>query len=160
VGLPARQRRVLDRIEDSLEGTDPRLATMVAIFGRLTLNEEMPRIEELRHRLAIMFLRIRLWMSPGRGRARGPARVRGRLRARARIRRPAALLFPIALVMATATIVLVARFGGAPRCSATATAATAKPFPVGRQPQKGQKGQQGQQAKTCPAVLNPLFSGR
>jgi hypothetical protein len=162
VGLPARQRRVLDRIEDSLEGTDPRLATMFAIFGRLTLDEEMPRIEELRHRLAILFLRIRLWMAPGRGRARGrgPARVRGRLHARARIRRPAALLFPIALVMATATIVLVARFGGTPRCSATATAATAKPFSGGRQPHKGQKGQKGQQAKTCPAVLNPLFTGR
>jgi hypothetical protein len=158
VGLPARQRRLLDRIEDSLEGTDPRLATMFAIFGRLTLDEEMPRIEELRHRLAIMFLRIRLWMAPGRG--RGPTRVRGRLHARARIRRPAALLFPIALVMATATIVLVARFGGAPRCSATATPATAKPFSGGGQPQKGQKGQKGQQAKTCPAMLNPLFSGR
>ena len=104
-----------------------------------------------------MFLRVRLWMAPGRGRARGrrPARVRGRLHARTR--RPAALLFPIALVMATATIVLVARFGGTPRCSATATAATAKPFSGGRQPHKGQK---GQQAKTCPAVLNPLFTGR
>ena len=104
-----------------------------------------------------MFLRVRLWMAPGRGRARGrgPARVRGRLHARTR--RPAALLFPIALVMATATIVLVARFGGTPRCSATATAATAKPFSGGGQPHKGQK---GQQAKTCPAVLNPLFTGR
>lgn len=109
-----------------------------------------------------MFLRIRLWMAPGRRRARGrgPARVRGRLHARARIRRPAALLFPIALVMATATIVLVARFGGAPRCSATTTAATAKPFPGGGQPQKSQKSQKGQKAKSCPPVLNPLFTGR
>jgi hypothetical protein len=167
VGLPARQRRVLDRIEDSLEGTDPRLATMFAIFGRLTRDEEMPRIEELRHRLAIMFLRIRLWMaSRGRVRGRWPARVRGRVHAPAggrvhvpaRRRRPvAALLFPIALVMATATIVLVAKFGGTPRCSAAATAATAKPFPRGRLNPKAQK---SQTARTCPAILNPLVTGR
>lgn len=162
MGLPARQRRVLDRIEDSLEGTDPRLATMFAIFGRLTRDEEMPRIEELRHRLAIMFLRIRLWMAPGRGRVRGrgPTRVRGRLHARARTRRPVALLFPLALVMATATIVLVAKFSGSPRCSAAATAATAKPFPRSRLNPKAQKGQKGQAARTCPAILNPLYTGR
>jgi hypothetical protein len=80
VGLPARQRRALDRIGDSLEGSDPRLAKMFAIFGRLTRDEEIPRKEELPHRMAIMFLRIRLWMASGRGRVRGrmPARVRGR----------------------------------------------------------------------------------
>lgn len=80
MGLPARQRRALDRIEDSLEGSDPRLAKMFAIFGRLTRDEEMPRKEELRHRLAITFLKIRLWMASGRGRVRirMPARVRGR----------------------------------------------------------------------------------
>jgi hypothetical protein len=158
VGLPARQRRVLDRIEDSLEGTDPRLATMFAIFGRLTRDEEMPRIEELRHRLAIMFLRIRLWLA-GRGRVRGrvPGRVRGRLHAPTRRRRPVALLFPIALVMATATIVLVARFGGSPRCSAAGSAATAKPFLHGRLNPKASK---GQKAKSCPPILNPLYTGR
>jgi hypothetical protein len=135
---------------------------MFAIFGRLTRDEEMPRIEELRHRLAIMFLRIRLWLAGrGRVRGRGPARVRGRVHAPARRRRPvAALLFPIALVMATATIVLVARFGGTPRCSAAATAATAKPFPRSRLNPKAQKAQKGQTARTCPAILNPLFSGR
>jgi hypothetical protein len=132
---------------------------MFAIFGRLTRDEEMPRMEELRHQLAIMFLRVRLWMS-GRGRLRG--RVRGPARApvhgRVRARRPVALLFPIALLMATATIVLVARFGGSPRCSATTTAATAKPFPGGKPAQKGQKGQKGQ--KACQPVFNPLFTGR
>jgi hypothetical protein len=125
---------------------------MFAIFGRLTRDEEMPRIEELRHRLAIMFLRIRLWMAPGRGRARGrmPARVRGRLHARTRTRRPVALLFPIALVLATATIVLVARFSGSPRCSAAAQVSTQKPLPRGRAATKGQK-------PKCPAVFTPLF---
>jgi hypothetical protein len=123
---------------------------MFAIFGRLTRDEEMPRIEELRHRLAIMFLRIRLWMAPGRGRVRGrmPARVRGRLHARTR--RPVALLFPIALVLATVTIVLVARFSGSPRCSATAQVSTQKPLSRGKSPAKGQK-------PKCPAVFTPLF---
>jgi Protein of unknown function (DUF3040) len=60
VGLPARQRRVLENIESELRGTDPRLATMFVIFGRLTRDEEMPRREELRHRAAILLLRIRL----------------------------------------------------------------------------------------------------
>lgn len=153
MGLPARQRRVLDRIEDSLEGTDPRLATMFAIFGRLTRDEEMPRIEELRHRLAIMFLRIRLWMAPGRGRVRGrmPARARGRLHARTRTRRPMTWLFPIALVLATATIVLVARFSGAPRCAAAEQVSTQKPLSKSRPVPKGQK-------PKCPAVVTPLFT--
>lgn len=71
-----------------------------------------------------------------------------------------ALLFPIALVVATATIVLVAKFGGTPRCSAAATAATAKPFPRGKLTSKAQKGQKSQAARTCPAILNPLYTGR
>ncbi|HEU5421108.1 MAG TPA: hypothetical protein VFV41_25715 [Streptosporangiaceae bacterium] len=60
MGLPARQRRVLENIESELRGSDPRLATMFVIFGRLTRDEEMPRIEELRHRAAMLLLRIRL----------------------------------------------------------------------------------------------------
>jgi hypothetical protein len=99
-----------------------------------------------------MFLRIRLWMAPGRGRVRGrmPARVRGRLHARARTRRPVALLFPIALVLATVTIVLVARFSGPPRCSATAQVSTQKPLSRSRPATKSQK-------PKCPAMFTPLF---
>jgi hypothetical protein len=128
---------------------------MFAIFGRLTRDEEMPRIEELRHRLAIMFLRIRLWMAPGRGRIRGvrgrmPARVRGRRHARARTRRPVALLFPIALVLATVTIVLVARFSGSPRCTAAAQVSAQKPLSRGKAPAKGQK-------PKCQAMFTPLY---
>lgn len=141
MGLPARQRRVLDRIEGTLAGSDPRLAAKFAIFERLTRDEEMPRIEELRHRLAILSLRIRLWMTPGR------SRPRGRLR-----RRPLAVLFPIALVMATVTIVLVARFGGSPRCTSATTVATAKQFPRGKLMPKT--------ARRCPALLNPVLTGR
>src|SRR5580692_53914 len=123
MGLPARQRRVLDRTEDSIRGTDPRLAAMFAIFGRLTQDEEMPRAEQLRHRAAITALRMRLWF--------GAPWFGGRRR-RARPRLPIALLFPAALLIMTVTIVVVARFGGAPRCAATMPAAAAKPHPRGK----------------------------
>jgi hypothetical protein len=63
MGLPARQRRRLDDIEDKLRSSDPRLAAMFAIFGRLTRDEEMPRIEELAHRAAVLALRTRLWLA-------------------------------------------------------------------------------------------------
>jgi hypothetical protein len=139
VGLPARQRRVLDRIEGALRGSDPRLVAMFAIFGRLTRGEEMPRIEELRHRAAITLLRARLWL----------AAVRGWLGGRVRGRRPRAVLFPLALVLMTASIVLVARFGGAPRCSSTTAVAAAKLQPRSRLIPKG---------RVCrPAYPSPLL---
>ena len=140
MGLPARQRKVLDRIEDSLRGSDPRLAAMFTIFGRLTRNEEMPRIEELRHRIAILLLRIRFWMAP----------VTGWLRRRFRKRRPLAVLFPLALVMATATIVLVARFGSSPRCAGATAVATAKQNPRGRLIPN----------RNCRPFPTPLLTGR
>ena len=113
--------------------------------------------------MAIMVLRVRLWMAsrgPLHGHVREHARGRvhanagRRMQGRARTRRPGALLFPIALLMATATIVLVARFGGVPKCAATATAATAKPISRGKLTPEGQK------ISTCPRVPNLLFMGR
>lgn len=115
--------------------------------------------------MAIMFLRIRLWLAPGRRRLSRRGRVHshthshthghlhGRMRGRARTRRPMAVVFPIALVMATATIVLVARFGGTPRCPAAATVAAGKP-------QTRSRLRLSQRDKTCPPVLNPLVTGR
>jgi hypothetical protein len=61
-----------------------------------------------------------------------------------------ALLFPIALVLATVTIVLVARFSGAPRCSATAQVSAQKPLARSKAPAKGQK-------PKCTAMFTPLF---
>jgi hypothetical protein len=42
MSLPARQARVLDRIEHSLDACDPRLRSMFAIFAKLTRDEEIP----------------------------------------------------------------------------------------------------------------------
>jgi hypothetical protein len=152
MSLPARQRRVLDRIETSLRRSDPRLVAMFAIFARLTHGEEIPRFEELRHRFVIMFLRARLLlraMTSRRHRTRGRAGAGAR---RLRVRRPVALLFPAALLIMTITIVLVARFGSTPRCGSTTAAATARAHPRGRL---------GPRTRTCaPRTLSPALTGR
>lgn len=141
MGLPARQRKTLDKIEGGLRGSDPRLAAMFAIFTRLAQDEEMPRIEELRHRLVLLSLRVRLCL----------AAMRGRLPGRPSPRRYRTLLFPVALVLMTMTVVVVARFGASPRCVASTTVATAKPQPRGKQNPK---------IRICRPLLNPLLNGR
>ena len=47
MALPAGQQRVLDTMEEALGTADPRLATMYAIFTRLTGNEARPLREQL-----------------------------------------------------------------------------------------------------------------
>lgn len=47
MSLPVGQQRVLDDIEDALRASEPRLASMYAMFTRLTKNEMRPRREEL-----------------------------------------------------------------------------------------------------------------
>jgi hypothetical protein len=47
MSLPVGQQRVLDDIEGALQASEPRLASMYAIFTRLTKNEMRPRREEL-----------------------------------------------------------------------------------------------------------------
>jgi Protein of unknown function (DUF3040) len=107
MGLPARQRRVLDRIECALRGSDPRLAALYAIFARLTRDEEMPRIEQLRHRALRFLIRLRTRAAIVAG------AVVGRLTPRPR----AILFFPLALMLATASIVFAARSSSGPTCS-------------------------------------------
>jgi hypothetical protein len=48
VSLPACQQRVLDGIERGLQTCEPRLASMFAIFTRLTRDEAVPQRESLR----------------------------------------------------------------------------------------------------------------
>ncbi len=118
MGLPARQRRVLDRIESTLRGSDPRLAALYAIFVRLTKDEEMPRIEQLRHRALLLLWRLRT------GLARFLVRVFGRLVPRQRV----ALLFPMALALAIASIVFAARSGPGSSCTPVAPLAVGGKF--------------------------------
>jgi hypothetical protein len=180
MGLPARQRRRLENIEHKLRSSDPRLAAMFSIFGRLTRDEDMPRIEELRHRAAMLALRTRLWLaaagsrlSLARGRPGAPAAVAEDPRSGQRMRRkivrrkitrpagrwrPMALFFPLALVLMSLSIFVAAKFGSAPRCVAATAVATAKLHPRGKPLAKGGG---SKSSKRCrPAMLAPIPIGR
>ena len=68
VSLPFGQQRVLDVMESDLEGAEPRLGSMFAIFTRLTRDEGAPRTESLQSEPR----RWRIWPAsglPGRLRA-------------------------------------------------------------------------------------------
>jgi hypothetical protein len=183
MGLPARQRRRLDGIEDKLRRTDPRLAAMFAIFGRLAQDEDMPRIEELAARAAVLGLRIRLWLAavgtrlavtrrrtpdPRAARPRsGRARHSGQRAPRpagsppARRWRPIAVFFPLALVLMSLSIYVAGRFGSAPRCVATVAVATAKLNPKIKPLAKAGTNMASKAARRCrPAMLTPIPIGR
>jgi hypothetical protein len=177
MGLPARQRRRLENIEHKLRNSDPRLAAMFGIFGRLTRDEDMPRIEELRHRVAMLALRMRMWLAAvwsrlsfARRRAGVPLAVGSRAGQRARRPavgrpggqgrrwRPMAVFFPLALVLMSLSIFVAAKFGSAPRCVAATAVATAKLHPRGKPLAKGGG---SKAAKRCrPATLTPIPIGR
>lgn len=50
MSLPAVQERILQKIEGRLRDSDPRLSSLFVIFGRLTRDEAMPRMEEVKPR--------------------------------------------------------------------------------------------------------------
>jgi hypothetical protein len=142
MGLPARQRRVLDSIERALRGSDPRLAALYAIFDKLTREEPMPRFEQLRSgvltRLAMLgailaviasHLHIRVGV---RRRVHAGRRVQTRRRARVprllqlRPRQRAILLYPLAIAVAIGSILLAARSGPDRSCLPVRAVAAAK----------------------------------
>jgi hypothetical protein len=61
VSLPVAQQRVLEGIESALEGGEPRLRSMFAIFTRLTRDEGAPRTESLRAQPGLR----RFWSADG-----------------------------------------------------------------------------------------------
>ena len=74
MSLPARQERVLGRIEHSLHAGDPRLRSMFATFTKLTRGQEMPRLEQLESRLwPLRYWRQRLTRRRREGRAASSA---------------------------------------------------------------------------------------
>jgi hypothetical protein len=48
MSLPIGERRKLRRIEKGIASTDPRLAALYTMFGRLSRLETMPRLERVR----------------------------------------------------------------------------------------------------------------
>jgi hypothetical protein len=107
MGLPARQRRILDRIENALLGSDPRLAALFSIFYRLNRDEEMPRAEQVRARVAI----ILTWFG------RRLATFGRWFGAPARARLRTALFFPIALAIVASAVLVGAGFPSSNRCA-------------------------------------------
>lgn len=105
--LPVSQQRVLDRIDRMLRDSDPRLAALFAVFTRLTRDEEIPRIEEIRARLT----RVGGWI------ARRAQAVRHRT---ARVPRhvKAILVFPAALAALACALLIASSGPAAHRCAA------------------------------------------
>jgi Protein of unknown function (DUF3040) len=108
VTLPVSQQRTLDRIDRMLRDSDPRLAALFAIFTRLTRDEEIPRIEEIRARLT----RIGGWI------ARRTEAVRLRS-SRVPRRLKAILVFPAALAALACALLIASSGPAAHRCAAT-----------------------------------------
>ena len=120
--LPVSQQRTLDRIERKLRDSDPGLTALFTIFTRLTWNEEIPRIEEIRARLTRIGGVIVRHAEPARRRTpRIPSHVK------------AILLFPAALA-ALACALLIGNSGpAAHRCAATVRAPAAELIVKARQ---------------------------
>jgi hypothetical protein len=137
MGLPARQRRILERIEGALRGSDPRLAALFSIFSRLNRDEEMPRIEQVRARAAILVARVSCRLASIARWFGAPARAKLR----------AALFFPVALAIVASAIVVGARFPSANRCTAA--------------PRAAGTAHNSARLKTCtPVAVNPVVLGR
>jgi hypothetical protein len=120
MGLPARQRRVLDKIEAALSGSDPTLAAIYSMFARLNAEEDMPRFEQLR-RTARMLVG-NMWSGLGHF----FARLFGRLAPRRR----AAVFLPLALAMAVTAVVFAVRLSPGPRCTPVTTTANGSKSPA------------------------------
>jgi hypothetical protein len=127
MGLPVRQRMVLDRMDRTLQGTEPRLAALYAIFCKLTRDEEMPRFEQLRHGLSARLGWLR----------RALAFIIRPLHTRFRRRQRIVLFYPLAIALAVGSIVLAVRSSPTKSClpvrAAAATKNAAKSSPCGPQ---------------------------
>jgi hypothetical protein len=122
MGLSAQDRQALDVIEGRLADAEPRLASMLATFTRLTAEEAMPARESI---------------SPGRRRSRRagfvdtlehdwPRGERGRAHIRSWRRKALALWFVITLALVGAAILAI-HVGGRVCPSMTSTCASQAP---------------------------------
>jgi hypothetical protein len=115
MSLPACQQRVLDTIENALQKREPRLASMFAMFTRLTRGEGLPRTERLE--VTPWWAWHRRWR-PGRG--GGSPRARRSHGWSAAM--PSVLIIP-ALILLTVSAV----FLGMSSASATCVRAISRP---------------------------------
>jgi hypothetical protein len=90
LSLPAAQERALERIAEALRSSEPRLASMFAIFTRLTQNESRPRREQLPSAVPAWLM----WLTVTTRRLPGGQNERGR-----RCWRQTLILTPVAIVV-------------------------------------------------------------
>jgi len=134
MGLPASQRRILERIEHALRGSDPRLTALFSIFTRLTRDEEMPRIEQVRAKATMFLLRIRYRLVAFARWFAAPRRARLRT----------ALFFPVALAIVASAVLVGEGLPNAGRCAAASAPAHS-----------------GARSRVCtPVMANPAVFGR
>jgi len=136
MGLPTRQRKILERIEHALRGSDPRLAALFSIFTRLTSDEEMPRIEQVRAKATMFLLRIRYRLVAFARWFAAPRRARLRT----------ALFFPVALAIVASAMLAGAGFPSTSRCPTAQT--TAGPAHAKTR------------SRICTPLANPVILGR
>jgi hypothetical protein len=102
MSLPTSQQRILVKIEGRLRDSDPQLSSRFVIFGRLTRDETMPWLEQIKPRpIADRLLPV---VTVARRVSRRPA---------ARVR--ALLLLPAALTAMLCAIAITVGFPGAHR---------------------------------------------
>jgi hypothetical protein len=140
MGLPVSQRRILQRIENGLRGSDPRLAALFSLFSRLNRNEAMPRIELIRGRVTAALAPVgrRLatfgrWFSSPR---------------RARLR--TALFFPVALGLVATAVLVGSSFPDNTRCT-----------PAAQTKRVAHTSERAKRTKLiCPPAATPVIIGR
>ena len=106
MSISGREQQALDSIGHRLAGSDPELASLLGVFGRVTSSEEMPAHEEIRAPWRARRLR--------RNRARKHAR---RLPLGLGSARIALLLWLVAAVVLIAVAVIADRTGGRGACT-------------------------------------------
>ena len=140
MGLPVSQRRILERIENGLRGSDPRLAALFALFTRLNRDEAMPRMELIRGRVAMALAPVtRRLMAFGRWFA---SSRRARLRT--------ALFFPVALGLVATAVLVGSSFPDNTRCA-----------PAPQTKRVAHTSERAERTKlTCPPAPAPVVIGR
>ena len=149
MSLPASQQRMLDRIDRMLRDSDPRLAALFAIFTRLTWDEEMPRIEQVRARLT----RIGGWIT----RRTGPVRRRT---PRVPRRLKAILFFPAALAAVACALLIGSSGPAAHRCASTVRAPATELIVKARQCQAYAGAEPGPVLRSLTTAAGPVFTDR
>ena len=138
MSLSAREQQTLDSIETELAASDPKLASLMATFARLTSGEDMP-------------VRERIWAVSRRGTLGA-----GRLRRHLGFLRAAAWLWLVVAVMLVAVmlvaVALATSSGSRATCAKPWPAACAAPAPGGS---SSSSASSGHETAVNPAARSP-----